>query len=250
MHANLGNMAHRLLGILIGLICSLGMSAHVITLQTGEKKQGEIVFQNEEVVIFKEANGSRYQYPLSDVASISEDATQVTASVETKTKGSKRIGVMLQATEGAYLFNQAAYEHLGADLCIGACNVADRHIFLGGGIGYHALISKAIGIYAFMPIQVRAEIPFMQGKNAPFAGIGAGYGIGLSKSYRGGIHAGLDLGWRHQLNSGRAILLSANASVQGCRFNQATSLIGQQSYTDKDARRSLFSAGVKFAISL
>lgn len=249
MHANLGSMARRWLVILIGLICSLVMSAHVITLRTGEKKQGEIIFQNEDVVIFKEANGSRYQYPMSEVVSISDDAVAMTTN-EKKSSSGKAVGVMLQVTEGAYLVNNAAYEHIGADLCIGANNIAGKQIFLGGGIGYHALLSKAIGMYAFLPVQVRATIPFGNKKNAPYAGIGIGYGIGLSKSYKGGLAANLDLGWRHQLNSGRTLLLSANASVQGCQWDRITQSIGTQLFTDKDTQRNLLGIGIQFAITL
>jgi hypothetical protein len=44
--------------------------AEVVVLNTGIRIQGEIIMQNEEVVIIKKKDGTRFQYPRSELASI------------------------------------------------------------------------------------------------------------------------------------------------------------------------------------
>ena len=48
--------------------------AETIVLRTGARVKGTIVFQNEEVVIVRDGNGARFQYPRAEVEQIVADA--------------------------------------------------------------------------------------------------------------------------------------------------------------------------------
>ncbi|MCI5682038.1 MAG: hypothetical protein MR293_08735, partial [Bacteroidales bacterium] len=52
------------------LACAVCAQAEVLTLRTGAIVVGTIVFENEEVVVLKDASGARYQYPREDVLSV------------------------------------------------------------------------------------------------------------------------------------------------------------------------------------
>ena len=62
---------------IIALLCVACLCAHAetIVLRTGARVQGTIVFQNEEVVIIRNAEGARFQYPKADVLEILADDT-------------------------------------------------------------------------------------------------------------------------------------------------------------------------------
>ena len=60
---------------LIVLLSLLALCAHAETLllHTGARVKGEIVFRNEEVIIIRNADGARFQYPRADVKEIISD---------------------------------------------------------------------------------------------------------------------------------------------------------------------------------
>ncbi len=198
------------------VLCLLLLGAGMIVAETrlvlrsNEVVQGTIIFQNDDVVVIRDAEGNRFQYPTSEIISIT-DVTD--ALVEEPTKAAPRkVSIGVQAIGGAVI--DAGHEWgtvAGGDFMIGANNVLDKRIFLGGGIGYRALILSD-KTYSLMPIQLYAALPLMQGKHAPYLGLGLGYGIALNKDYTGGLYAGVDFGWRMQISNHSALLLSAHAS--------------------------------------
>ena len=70
---------------LLLLASALCAHAETILLRTGARVRGEIVFQNEEVVIVRDAEGKRFQYLRSDVeAVLTDDSAEVAAEVSEK----------------------------------------------------------------------------------------------------------------------------------------------------------------------
>ena len=63
---------------LIVLLALLALCAHAETLllHTGARVKGTIVFQNEEVVIIRNADGARFQYPRAEIDAILADETE------------------------------------------------------------------------------------------------------------------------------------------------------------------------------
>ena len=224
--------------------------AETIILRTGARVQGTIVFQNEEVVIIRNAEGARFQYPKSDVAEIvSEEKITESRNLEItkedpEIKTSKKASFLLEiAAGGAAVPNQMMGAAVSADLLVGSHHIGDRHIFVGGGLGYHGLF-VGNDKYNFLPIQAVIRMPFMETKHAPVFGMGVGYGIALSKNYIGGLYAGVDLGYRYQLNPKTAL-----GAVFYTRFQQAKVLVPetveQEVFTNYTGR-SLIAFGAKF----
>lgn len=224
--------------------------AETIILRTGARVQGTIVFQNEEVVIIRNAEGARFQYPKSDVAEIvSEEKIPESRNPEItredpEIKTSKKASILLEiAAGGAAVPNQMMGAAVSADLLVGSHHIGDRHIFVGGGLGYHGLF-VGNDKYNFLPIQAVIRMPFMETKHAPVFGMGVGYGVALSKNYIGGLYAGVDLGYRYQLNPKTAL-----GAVFYTQFQQAKVLVSEtveQAVFTNYTGRSLIAFGAKF----
>ena len=241
----------KLTGIFTLLALCVCVHAETILLRTGARVQGTIVFQNEEVVIIHNAEGARFQYPKSDVAEIKADddpalaeapKTEITTEPEIKT--SKKASILLEiAAGGAAVPNQTMGAAVSADLLVGSHHLGERHIFVGGGLGYHGLFVGSEK-FNFLPIQAVIRMPFTETKHAPVFGMGVGYGIALSKNYVGGLYAGVDLGYRYQLNPKTAL-----GAVFYTQFQQATvkvtETVEERSFTNNTGR-SLIAFGAKF----
>ena len=234
-------------------LCLLSLTyahAETIILHTGARVKGTIVFQNEEVVIVRDEAGQRFQYLRSDVAEIrsddAEEAEQVEATVEQEITTAKKASILLEVAGGAgVLPNEAAGGALSVDLLVGSHHIGDRHLFIGGGLGYHGLFIGGAK-YNFLPIQVALRMPFVEQKHAPVFGAALGYGVALSKDYQGGIYAGVDLGYRCQLNEKTAVAVVAYTQFQQAQMSTVTTIEGID-YTNHTGR-NLVATGVKLAL--
>ena len=204
----------RKLAIIVAL-CTITLCAHAETLllHTGARVKGEIVFQNEEVVIIRNADGARFQYPRADVKEIITDddngqGTDDPANIQMVNDQmvNKKASILLELAGGAAYMPGAQYGGTASvDLLVGSHHIKDRHLFIGGGLGYHGIFMGEKNVYNFLPVQVALRMPLTEKKHAPAFGIALGYGIGLSKEYTGGLYAGVDFGYRCQLNPKSAV---------------------------------------------
>jgi hypothetical protein len=100
--------------------------------------------------------------------------------------------------------------------------------------------------YNFLPIQVALRMPFLEQKHAPFFGIALGYGIALSKDYLGGLYAGIDFGYRYQINEKSALVIAAFAQFQQAKI-EVTEVVDEMEFVQK-ANRNIILPGIKLAI--
>lgn len=201
--------------------------------------KGDILFQNEEVVIVRNAEGVRFQYPRAEVQEIlTVDPVEeevVVEEVKPEISTSKKVSVSLELGGGAACIpNSAVGGGFSVDFLVGSHHIGQRHIFLGGGLGYHGMFIGAEK-FNFLPIQVGLRLPLLEQKHAPVFGMTLGYGIALSKDYKGGIYAGLDFGYRCQINEKTALALVASAQFQQAKI-AATEIIGESTFTNYTGR--------------
>ena len=227
---------------LIIVLCFLSLAyahAETIVLHTGARVKGTIVFQNDEVVIVRDEAGARFQYLRTDVAEIlsdnAEEAEQAEVVEDAEIKTSKKASILLEVAGGA----------ASIDLLVGSHHIGDRHLFIGGGLGYHGLFIGGEK-YNFMPVQAALRMPFMEQKHAPVFGASLGYAIALSKDYTGGIYAGLDLGYRCQLNEKTAVSVVFYTQFLQAQMPTVITIEGS-TYTHYTGR-NLVATGVKLAL--
>lgn len=224
--------------------------AETIILRTGARVRGTIVLQNEEVVIVRDEGGARFQYPRADVENILTDdaleAAQEALPEEQEKTTTKKASVLLEVGAGTvYLPREKMGAFAGVDIMVGSHHIGERHIFIGGGIGYHGVFMGANN-YHFLPIQAALRMPILEQKHAPVFGASIGYGIAMSKSYIGGLYTGLDLGYRYQLNPKTAIGAVCFARFQQAKVEVVETVEGHD-YTHK-AGRNFISFGAKFTL--
>lgn len=234
---------------LLLLASTLCAHAETILLRTGARVKGEIVFQNEEVVIVRDAEGKRFQYLRSDVEEVlADDPAEVAAEASEKEQEMltpKKASILLELAGGAAVQPQ---EYAGGafsiDMLVGSHHIGNRHLFIGGGLGYHGLFLNGEKLN-FLPIQAAIRMPFTETKHAPVFGLGLGYGIALSKDFLGGIYASADFGYRCQINPKTAIAVVAYTQFQQAKI-PVIQYIDNLPFSGKSGR-NLVCAGVKLA---
>lgn len=241
-------MKNRLYITLLLVALALCARAETIVLHTGARVQGTIVFQNEEVVIVRDAEGARFQYPRADIQSILTEVEMQEEEApveEEKIETPKKAQILLELAGGGAV-NPGAQSGGAAsvDLLVGTHHIGNKHIFIGAGLGYHGIFMGEK--YNFLPIQVALRMPVLEQKHAPVFGVSAGYGIGLSKDYRGGIYAALDFGYRYQFNPKSAFAITFNVQFQQAKV-AVTEVLDGNEFTNYSGR-SLVMPGVKLAL--
>ncbi len=238
--------------ILCLLWIATALSAEVVILKSGKRYTGEIIFQNEEVVILRDATGTRFQCPRADIRSIGEAQMEETPMLTQIANSdiqisARKVSLSIEAAGGAVTMPQSSWGgYVTADFLIGTRRVMGKNILLGGAVGY-AGVFLADKTYSFIPLQVVARIPIIDAQHAPQINFSAGYGIATSKNYKGGLHAAIDLCYRYQMTEKSAVLLGVNV------FFQQTSLSvieehGEGQYENPMAGRCFVGIGAKCAI--
>ena len=62
-----------------------------------------------------------------------------------------------------------------------------------------------------------------------------GYGVALSKEYKGGLYASIDFGYRYQINAKTALAIVASAQFQQAKM-AATEIIDGNTFTNYTGR--------------
>lgn len=198
------------------LLLSSGLMAEVVVLQSGKSVRGEIVLQNTDVVIIRTSNGMRYQYPMSEISVIKQDVNENAVEEKQGTQQSQKRVVAVRAQgEGGMVY--APYigwgAHIGADLKLGANVLEDKRMFVGGEIGYRALILND-KTYSFIPLQACFSAILSGERHAPTVGLSLGYGFSATRNTQGGICAGVNVGWYYMIDSDTSIDLGLGAEWQ------------------------------------
>ena len=218
---------------MLSLLLSSMATAEVVVLNSGQRIDGEIILQNEEVVIIKKKDGTRYQYPRYDILSIQQatPSSSDTVAVQSVSVKSKAVAVCAQLHGGAvYLPHEGWGGQVGADLLIGTKEIAGVPIFVGGSFGYRANIFSETN-YSFLPLQAVVSMPLTSKQHAPYLGMSIGYGFSVDKTTIGGLCLSVSTGWMYHINANTSLLLSGFAEWQNARTEIIETLDGQN-YTN------------------
>lgn len=239
--------------ILLFVLCAFAFAqAETIYLRTGERVEGTILFQNEEVVIIRTLEGQRFQYPRADVELVATDEEPRESMEpvdvvpqEQEIKVTKKASILLELAGGAAINDKEMGGAFSVDLLVGSHHIGERHVFIGGGVGYHGLFIGS-GKYNFLPIQAAFRMPLIEHKHAPVFGLSIGYGIALSKTYTGGLYTSMDLGYRYQINPKTAVAVLIYTHFQQASVEVAET-VEEQTYMNKKGC-NLITPGLKLAL--
>lgn len=217
-----------------------------VNLTNGSQVYGELIFENDDVVVLRDQQGRRFQYPKLDVQNIQRQATLSTENVQdvVKAEEPKKVAIRVLAGAGAVTLPKQAWgTDLSAEFQIGTYDLGHRHIFLGGSIGYHGVLLAQT--YSYIPIQVVTSIPLLSGRHSPSVGFGLGYGVSAHHT-RGGLCAGVDIDYRYAFGSTSALMVGIYSRFQQDNLTTYPEVYGT-SYR-LESGHSLVSVGAHFAI--
>lgn len=239
--------------VLIALLTLQTLSAEVIVMKSGKRYSGEVVFQNEEVVIIKDATGTRFQCPMKEIRSIGAQEMEQTEMI-TKIANSdiqmptKHVSLSIEAVGGAITLPREQWGgYVDANFIIGSRRINGRNILLGGAVGYLGGFFKET-TYSFIPIQFVARVPLMDTQRAPQVNFSIGYGIAASKNYKGGLHAAVDVCYRYQMNEKSAVLLGVNILFQQASIATSETIDGYTYTSSELSGRGFIGIGAKVGI--
>ena len=237
---------HILLTYILVLLSPILM-AEVVTLRSGQIIKGEILLQNEEVVIIRNSNGMRHQYPANEVVNIQKEEQKTTIqkdNTDTQPKN-KIVSLSAQAMGGVLYVPYLGWGGFaGADLTIGT-NLMNKKVYLGGGVGYRVKVIKEQA-YSFIPLQVCMSSILGNKQNAPIVGMNIGYGFSTKAGTQGGICVGADMGWSFEINHETRLVLGLNAEWQQAQTD-VEQIIEDKKYTNHMGV-NFITVGAKIAI--
>ena len=218
------------------LLLPLLLLAEVVVLQSGQSVKGDIVLQNEDVVIIRATNGMRYQYPMSEVLDVKQDEHVSEPAQEKKDAEDqfKHVAVCAQTVGGGvYVPYMGWGGNVGASLKIGANLLEEKQMFVGGEVGYKAMIFTD-QTYSFIPLQFFFSTILNSEKHAPIVGVNVGYSFSANRKTQGGICAGANVGWHYKIDHDTSIALGISTDWQQAKTEIKQMIVNPDTNEQKD----------------
>ena len=194
-----------------------------ITMETGETYRGEVLAENERVVMLRLADGSRMQIRREEIAAMEPDAfTAIDRSdalpvVEASPGG--QFGMMIEVGGGTS-FSRNSYgwvPALQAAWVLGVRDVAWAGTFAGVGIGYNLCAANKSGEGAInlLPLFARLHSTIGRHVTAPYVELDAGYAFSFHPDMSGGMLLRLSVGVTRRFSSRTAFYAGVYGGLQG-----------------------------------
>ena len=259
----------RFIGILlIWMTLISSVYAELVVLRSGKTVKGEILLHNEEVVIIRQKDGSRFQFPMQEVLSISAELPPKRQSSTNRTAEDKKVACHFAVAGGTAYTPNGWGGYINPTVFVGTHTLRHLPIAVGGTIGYHGVFAQG-NTYSWIPLQ--ASIHFSPTVNSQLSTVNSqlstvncqlstvncqlstvncqlsiGYACALSQDYTGGICAGMEIGWSHAIGNTSSILVAFNAQALQTRMHVTETVNGNSYHNFRGC--TLVSLGMKLGI--
>ena len=221
--------------------------AELVVLRSGKTVKGEILLHNEEVVIIRQKDGSRFQFPMQEVLSISAELPPKRQSSTNRTAEDKRVACHFAVAGGTAYTPNGLGGYINPTVFVGTHTLRNLPIAVGGTIGYHGVFAQG-NTYSWIPLQ--ASIHLSPTVNSQLSTVNCqlsiGYAFALSQDYTGGICAGMEIGWSHAIGNTSSILVALNAQALQTRMHVTETVNGNSYHNFRGC--TLVSLGMKLGI--
>ena len=225
------------------------LRAEVVVLRSGQQVKGEVLINNDDVVILRKKDGTRYQYPKTEVLSIQAEQALTTSVETTPQPHQQRVAIRVTAAGGAAYIPHVGWGGMAdAHMMLGAHNLLDKQIFLGGSFGYRAVFKDDLA-YSWLPLQLVLQYPIAQDATVhsrPLLGASFGYAFATKKRWGGGLCAGVDVGWWWRINATTSWSIACTAQWQQTHID-IVETIGTTNYLNH-VGCSILGVGLKLGI--
>ena len=251
----------RFIGILlIWMTLISSVYAELVVLRSGKTVKGEILLHNEEVVIIRQKDGSRFQFPMQEVLSISAELPPKRLSSTNRTAEDKKVACHFAVAGGTAYTPNGWGGFINPTVFVGTHTLRNLPIAVGGTIGYHGVFAQG-NTYSWIPLQASIYLSPISNRPSPIAHrqspiahrpspiacrLSIGYACALSQDYTGGICAGMEIGWSHAIGNTSSILVALNAQSLQTRM-QVVETVNGNSYRNFRGC-TLVSLGMKLGI--
>jgi len=165
-----------------------------IVMKTGEIYYGDIVFQNDEMLILQTDEGVRYQFPLEEIKDISKEKIDVPDKPEKISQDvlfdeNQNFFAVLDACGGISSAKNSFDISPSTQIAfvLGKNKVFSENFFVGLGAGYNSTYLKNTSSLNFLPVFLRLQNTFTTNRISPFVRMDAGYAFSMSSGWEGGI---------------------------------------------------------------
>lgn len=210
------------LGLLLIIFVS-SARAEVVVLRSGQRIKGEILLNDGDVVILRKKDGSRYQYPKTEIIDIQEDIKLATNTPDsTRLVKKQTIAARIAMAGGtAYIPYHGWGGIIDAQMMVGTHKLLNQSLFLGGSIGYRGVFGGN-NTYSWLPLQLVLQSPITIQPNTPHSlllGVSCGYAFAISKQWGSGLCTGIDVGWWYHINNHSSLSIACTAQWQQTRID-------------------------------
>jgi len=200
--------------------------------------------------MIKTKNGTRYQFPLSEVRQI------VKVQVDGKTQTSEiqlpvssdfcgQLEVSGGISNAKYVFGYSP--NIQATVAFGNKQLFGKNLFLGVGVGYNnTFIGSNSAVLGLLPVFARVQSVLTKKRTSPCVGMDAGYAFSTNPNFGGGALIKVSIGIIHKLNYKTSFIAGVYAGLNSISGTLTeTNDLGTFSYKGNTMMQNF---GVKFGL--
>jgi hypothetical protein len=226
------NCLNKIIVLLIALLTIAQFTVAVesppvrITLKTGEVYSGEIILQNDEIILIRTTSGERFQFPVFQVKSITK-ITDKTGEIQENDHSTDKIlpyqsdhnfCSIIDISGATSSIKNSFNNSTSGDITLsfGTRNIAGKSLFFGGGAGFSIINNSSTNeMLNFVPVFMRFQSNnLMRWRTSPYLSLDAGYAFPLRNTMSGGLFAKLTGGIVHRLSFNTSVQFGIFARIQ------------------------------------
>ena len=246
----------KLLGLSIFLSISIfgqeTIQLNKVTLHSGEVFVGEILLNNEEIILIKTLSGNRFQFPVSEIKSIELNdiySSEIENSNNIEIIDDINLCVIFEINGG---ISNAENKYKNAIsnqlfLSFGTRKVAKKRIFVGGGLGYlNVFFNNEAELVGFIPVFLILRANLTDKKTSPYLGLDAGYAFALNSKQEGGQYSKFSIGLNRKINFKTSLFFGLYADV--LLFNANLAEMNNSGLYNYYGKTSMINFGLNFGL--
>lgn len=233
------------------LVAQEAIQKDKITLNSGEVYIGEILVRNNELIMLKSKDGTRYQFQSAEIKKVEKELVQVDSTKEPSEiiHSTANFSGIFELSGGISSAKNCIDTSPEAQLALifGNKNAFRKNLFLGLGMGIDKIFvfsnSTSIG---FLPLFLRLQTTRNKNRTTPFVGMDAGYAFALNQGFGGGAMVKITAGISHRINYKTFLIAGVYAGANAISGNLTeTNDLGTFTYYGNTSINSL---GVKIGL--
>jgi hypothetical protein len=192
--------------------------AEKVFLKSGKSYTGEIVLRNDEVLILKLSDGTRFQFAAQDIEKIETVTSEEQQAEQNEKEPEPVLSGIIELSGGvsAAQYKTSAVPFTSAGISFGSDQFGDGTFFIGVGTAIHtAFLSAPDVALNFIPVYLKGRKIFKRSIVSPYIALDLGYAFAAQKDYSGGIYSKINLGIQKRLTYKTSFFTGLYAGVTG-----------------------------------